>query len=100
MKYRYVTQVMTRHSGMLTIFCESREQATRNISLYHKCRIEGAKLIEFDSITNLPNITLMDEIIAVSVGDMEMLLDVHMHEIIGHKQMEQDIEFSLNKEDE
>lgn len=103
MKYRYTTQIMTRHSGMLTIFCEDREQASRNVDHYlewlHRDRVKYLT-ISFDSVCNSLNTILMNEIIGVSVGDNEMLLDIHREEILEHRKMEQDIDFSLNKGDE
>lgn len=96
MKYRYVTQVMTRQSGLMTIFCDNKEQAETNVSRFRAMTSMGKELIEFDSMSNLANTQLMSEIVSVSAVDMEQQLDIHKHEILNHKNMEKEVDFSQN----
>lgn len=94
MKYRWTTNVMTRHSGIMTIYCKDRKQAESNINQYINNRIASKATIGFDSIADTLNVLVMDEIIGVSVGDMQLVLDIHQEEIEEHQRTHRDASFS------
>lgn len=99
MKYRWSINVMTRTAGVLTVYCKDKEQAARNIIYYRDSKHAEKDTITFDSLSQLPNILLMSEIIAITCCDLEMMYDVHMEDVKLHKQMERDIDLSIEKDD-
>ena len=100
MKYRWITQVMTRNSGVLSIHCKDRKQAEDNVEHYVTSRIKCHTVISFFSIKESPNVMVMDEIISVSVCDSELLLDIHREEAKAHARLHKDLEFSQSDEDD
>lgn len=99
MKYRWTTQIMTRDSGMLSVYCKDRQQASENVSRFSDCRIKNSKTMELKTIQNYPNILLVDEIIWMAVCDNELMADVHLHEVREHEKIHKEAEFSQNDDE-
>lgn len=100
MKYRWTTQIMTRDSGMLVVYCKDQKQAEGNVTRFANNRIQGNKVISFENISNTANVMLLEEIISLSVGDQELFHDIHKEEALCCKRLHEEIDFSTDdKED-
>jgi len=86
MKYQWSINVMTRHSGCLTIYCKDRQQAEDNVVKYIDYVNTKVNNISFSSLSQLANSIVMSEIIAVTCCDLEMMYDVHREDVKLHKE--------------
>lgn len=100
MKYRYITQVMTRHSGMMSIFCRGLDQAQNNMEEYLKRHAKGEDTISFDSVSGMSNVMLMSEIIAVHVTDSEIQRDIALEEAKEHQELHREIDLGVPPNDD
>lgn len=98
MKYRWITSVVTRHSGILNIYCNSREQAEENALAFTNA-LGKYPTIQFVSMNGNLNSILLSDIVAVTVHDNQQSIDIHREETRLAKEIHDQIDWPVSEDD-